>query len=188
MADLRAKGPRRRHRGQTQGHPRELKPILADEAPWPRSVPHPEIRALKNTRKITKAMKMIAFTRFRRAHKALNDSKAYGEEMGRLVSRLLPAAESAHPLTLPVARPSGKALVAAFTSERGLCGALNTNMLMALVPFLSERLAQGMEGGVGNFERTIDAFLTGVPWDQLLAGLRQVNVNPLEQPVKDLGY
>ena len=50
------------------------------------------------------------------------------------------------------------------------------------------RLAQGMEGGVGNFERTIDAFLTGEPWAKLLPALRQVNVNPLEQPVKDLGF
>ncbi|MBN8218609.1 MAG: ATP synthase F1 subunit gamma [Spirochaetes bacterium] len=103
-----------------------------------------KIRALKNTRKITKAMKMIAFTRFRRAHKALGDSRAYGEEMGRLVSRLLPAAETPHPLTLPAPRPSGKILIAAFTSERGLCGALNTNMLLSLVPFLSERLAKGV--------------------------------------------
>ncbi len=50
------------------------------------------------------------------------------------------------------------------------------------------RLAEAMEGGVGNFERTIDAVLTGEPWEKILRALRQVNVNPLEQPVKDLGF
>ena len=49
------------------------------------------------------------------------------------------------------------------------------------------RLAAAMEGGVGNFERVVDAFLTGAPWDRLLPALHQLNVNPLEQPVKDLG-
>lgn len=50
------------------------------------------------------------------------------------------------------------------------------------------RLAQAMEGGVGNFERTVDAFVTGVSWEKLLPVLRQINVNPLEQSVKDLGF
>jgi F-type H+-transporting ATPase subunit gamma len=117
-----------------------------------------KIRALKNTRKITKAMKMIAFTRFRRAHKALGDSKAYNEEMGRLVARLLPAAETPHPLTLPVGRPRGKVLIAAFTSERGLCGALNTNMLLSLAPFIAERLEKGVEVTVLNCGRKGNEF------------------------------
>ena len=43
-------------------------------------------------------------------------------------------------------------------------------------------------GGVASFERTNDTYLTGVAWDKVLPALRQINVNPLEQPVKDLGF
>ncbi len=50
------------------------------------------------------------------------------------------------------------------------------------------RLSEGIEGGIANFERTLDGFLAGRPYDQLTAALRAVNVNPLERPVVDLGF
>jgi len=49
------------------------------------------------------------------------------------------------------------------------------------------RLSEGIEGGVANFERTVDGFLAGLPYDKLLPALRQINLNPLERPVVDLG-
>jgi phenylpropionate dioxygenase-like ring-hydroxylating dioxygenase large terminal subunit len=50
------------------------------------------------------------------------------------------------------------------------------------------RLSAGIEGGVANFERTVDAYLAGLPHEQLLPALRTVNVNPLEQPVAELAF
>ena len=50
------------------------------------------------------------------------------------------------------------------------------------------RLSEGAEGGISNFERMIDGFLAGLPYAALLPALRSVNVNPLEQPVVDLGF
>jgi len=49
------------------------------------------------------------------------------------------------------------------------------------------RLSAGIEGGVANFERTVDGFLAGLPYDRLLPALRAINVNPLEMPIVDLG-
>jgi len=49
------------------------------------------------------------------------------------------------------------------------------------------RLSEGVEGGISNFERTVDGFLAGLPYEKLLPALQLVNVNPLEQPVVDLG-
>jgi hypothetical protein len=49
------------------------------------------------------------------------------------------------------------------------------------------RLSAAAEGGISNFERTIDGFLAGMPYAQLASALNKVNVNPLEQPVVDLG-
>jgi hypothetical protein len=49
------------------------------------------------------------------------------------------------------------------------------------------RLSERIEGGISNFERTVDGFLAGLPYERLLPALREVNVNPLERPVVDLG-
>jgi phenylpropionate dioxygenase-like ring-hydroxylating dioxygenase large terminal subunit len=48
------------------------------------------------------------------------------------------------------------------------------------------RLSEQMEGHISNFHRTLDRFLSGRPYDELLPALRQVNVNPLEMPIVDL--
>jgi nitrite reductase/ring-hydroxylating ferredoxin subunit len=45
------------------------------------------------------------------------------------------------------------------------------------------RLSKQMEGHISNFHRTLDRFLTGRPYDELLPALRSVNVNPLEMPI-----
>jgi phenylpropionate dioxygenase-like ring-hydroxylating dioxygenase large terminal subunit len=50
------------------------------------------------------------------------------------------------------------------------------------------RLSQGAEGGVANFERTVDGFVAGLPYQTLLPALRAINVNPLEKPILDLGF
>ncbi len=49
------------------------------------------------------------------------------------------------------------------------------------------RLSERAEGHISNFERTVDGFLAGRPYEQLLPALRAVNVNPLEMPIVDLG-
>jgi phenylpropionate dioxygenase-like ring-hydroxylating dioxygenase large terminal subunit len=50
------------------------------------------------------------------------------------------------------------------------------------------RFAEQIEGGIANFERTVDGYLTGLPYETLLPALAQVNVNPLDRPVVDLGF
>lgn len=50
------------------------------------------------------------------------------------------------------------------------------------------RFSEQIEGGIANFERTVDGFLAGLPYETLLPALEAVNVNPLERPVADLGF
>jgi phenylpropionate dioxygenase-like ring-hydroxylating dioxygenase large terminal subunit len=50
------------------------------------------------------------------------------------------------------------------------------------------RLSEQMEGHISNFHRTIDGFLAGLTSEQLLPALREVNVNPLERPIVDIGF
>jgi nitrite reductase/ring-hydroxylating ferredoxin subunit len=49
------------------------------------------------------------------------------------------------------------------------------------------RFSEQAEGHLSNLERTIDGFLAGLPYERLLPALREVNVNPLERPIVDLG-
>ena len=49
------------------------------------------------------------------------------------------------------------------------------------------RLSEQIEGHIGNFHRTIDGFLDGLPLEWLLPALGELNLNPLERPVVDLG-
>ena len=50
------------------------------------------------------------------------------------------------------------------------------------------RLSEGIEGGIANFERTVDGFLAALPYEKLLPALHAINLNPLERPVVDLGF
>jgi phenylpropionate dioxygenase-like ring-hydroxylating dioxygenase large terminal subunit len=50
------------------------------------------------------------------------------------------------------------------------------------------RLSERAEGHLSNFERTIDGFLGGRSYEELLPALRQINVNPLERPIVDIGF
>ncbi len=50
------------------------------------------------------------------------------------------------------------------------------------------RLSERAEGGISNFERTVDGFLAGLPHEKLLPALRAINVNPLERPIVDIGF
>ncbi|MGH9097351.1 MAG: SRPBCC family protein, partial [Acidimicrobiales bacterium] len=50
------------------------------------------------------------------------------------------------------------------------------------------RLSERAEGGIANFERTVDGFLAGLPYEKLLPALEAVNVNPLERPIVDIDF
>lgn len=50
------------------------------------------------------------------------------------------------------------------------------------------RLSAGLEGHISNFQRTIDGFLAGLPHEQLLPAIQQVNVYPFDRPITDLGF
>ena len=50
------------------------------------------------------------------------------------------------------------------------------------------RLSERAEGHLSNFERTVDGFLAGLPYEKLLPALHAINVNPLEMPIVDIGF
>lgn len=86
------------------------------------------IASVKNTRKITRAMKLVAAAKLRRAQDAIIAARPYASALSRVVSELSAVAGTdAHPLFEE--RPGKRATVIVYTSDRGLAGAFNTNVI-----------------------------------------------------------
>lgn len=93
------------------------------------------IKSVKNTAQITKAMQMVAATKMRRAQQAALSLRPYTSRLDDLASHLyanMGKAEISHPL-LQAHKTSGKTAVVVITSEKGLCGPLNTNLMRDVI-------------------------------------------------------
>ena len=97
------------------------------------------IRGVQNTRQITRAMELVASSRLRRAQELVLASRPYAERIRLVINNLaaVSGAQELHPL-LQV-RPVSRAAVILFTTSRGLCGSLNSNMVRAVVRFILDR-------------------------------------------------
>ena len=87
-----------------------------------------KIASLKNTRKMTKTMKMVSASKFKRAHKAQSSAMDYALKMQELISRLASGGGQDHPLMKPK-KTVNKVLIVLFTSDKGLCGGFNNNLI-----------------------------------------------------------
>jgi F-type H+-transporting ATPase subunit gamma len=93
------------------------------------------IRSVKNSQKITRAMKFVAAARLRRAQEAALAARPYAKELARVLrSTMSRIAEPQHPLL--ARRPEERILALVLTGERGLAGAFNTNILRKANEFL----------------------------------------------------
>ena len=114
------------------------------------------IRAVKSTQQITKAMKMVAASRLRRAQERIQQARPYASEMLRVLNSLASRVDpSAHPLLDERRAPQagGKVLLFVITADRGLCGSFNTNAIKAASTFIVENpgreVALGLVGRRG---------------------------------------
>ncbi|WP_027932036.1 F0F1 ATP synthase subunit gamma [Amycolatopsis thermoflava] len=104
-----------------------------------------KIRATKSIGKITKAMELIATSRIGRAQARVEASRPYAEEITKVLSALAGGAASLDDPFL-VERPDPKrAAVLVVTSDKGLCGGYNTNVLRATEELLSLLRSEGKE-------------------------------------------
>jgi F-type H+-transporting ATPase subunit gamma len=96
------------------------------------------IRSVKNTQQITKAMKMVAASKLRRAQERIMSARPYAVQMQRVLGSVASRVDpSIHPLL--VARepgPESRSLLIVITGDKGLCGGFNTNVIKAGASFL----------------------------------------------------
>jgi len=105
------------------------------------------IGSVKNTQKITRAMKLVAAARLRRAQEAIIAARPYSAALERVVAELAErAGRDAHPLLAE--RPGRRAQVVVMTSDRGLAGSFNAQVLRRSELLFGEELGDWDEVGV----------------------------------------
>src|SRR3954452_22925994 len=98
------------------------------------------IRAVKNTQQITKAMKMVAASKLRRAQERIMNARPYAVQMQRVLASVASRVDpSIHPLLTHRERTAeSKTLVIVVTGDKGLCGSFNTNVIKAAGTYIVE--------------------------------------------------
>ncbi len=104
-----------------------------------------KIKSVQNTRKITKAMEMVAASKMRKAQERMRMARPYGEKIRNVAAHISHAnPEYRHPFL--VNRDSVKRIgIIVITTDKGLCGGLNTNILRLALNKIKEWEAQGEE-------------------------------------------
>lgn len=107
-----------------------------------------KIKSVENTRKITKAMEMVAASKMRKAQERMRAARPYAEKIRNVAAHLSHAhPEYKHPFV--VAREQVKTVgLIVVTSDKGLCGGLNTNVLRLSVNKMKDWEAEGKNIGV----------------------------------------
>jgi F-type H+-transporting ATPase subunit gamma len=103
-----------------------------------------KIKSVQNTRKITQAMEMVAASKMRRAQERMRNARPYSEKVRNIAANLGNANPEYRPAYL-VEREVKKAGVIVVTTDKGLCGGMNTNVLRALTNTMKQLDAKGVQ-------------------------------------------
>ncbi len=104
------------------------------------------IRSVKNTQQITKAMKMVSAAKLRRAQDRVIAARPYGAMLAKMLANVAAAASAEGRLADPLleTRPERRVLLALITSDKGLAGAFNSNLIKSAARFIEERGAESV--------------------------------------------
>ncbi|GAB6039955.1 F0F1 ATP synthase subunit gamma [Endothiovibrio diazotrophicus] len=104
-----------------------------------------KIKSIQNTKKITKAMEMVAASKMRRAQDRMASSRPYAEKIAQVIGHLAHAhPEYRHPYLVPRAEVKRVGFIIV-TTDRGLCGGLNVNLYRTALKEMSALKEQGVE-------------------------------------------
>jgi F-type H+-transporting ATPase subunit gamma len=107
------------------------------------------IKSIQNTQQITKAMKMVSAAKLRRAQDAIIQMRPYARKLQELLSNIVSDSEGGVGSNLAIERPIEKVLLIVITSDRGLAGAYNANLIKLAKTTIREKYsAQAAKGNV----------------------------------------
>lgn len=107
------------------------------------------IKSVQSTQQITKAMKMVSAAKLRRAQDAITQMRPYAQKLQEMLSNIVSNSDGEVSMALAAERPVEKALVIVVTSDRGLCGGYNSNLIKLTKQIIKEKYAaQNSKGNV----------------------------------------
>ncbi|HUS03661.1 MAG TPA: ATP synthase F1 subunit gamma [Chitinophagaceae bacterium] len=105
------------------------------------------IKSVQSTQQITKAMKMVSAAKLRKAQEAIIQMRPYAKKLQEMLSNIVSNAEGDISMNLAAVRPVEKVLVIVVTSDRGLCGGYNSNLIKLAKQTIREKYsAQSAKG------------------------------------------
>jgi len=107
------------------------------------------IKSVQSTQQITKAMKMVSAAKLRRAQDAITQMRPYAQKLQEMLSNIVSNSDGGVNMSLATERPVEKVLIIVVTSDRGLCGGYNSNLIkMAKLLIKEKYAAQNAKGNV----------------------------------------
>lgn len=97
------------------------------------------IKSVQSTQQITKAMKMVSAAKLRRAQDAITQMRPYAKKLQEVLSNIVSSSEGDVSMDLATVRPVDKVLVIVVTSDRGLCGGYNSNLIKLAKQTIQEK-------------------------------------------------
>ena len=105
------------------------------------------IKSVQNTQQITKAMKMVSAAKLRKAQDAIIQMRPYARKLQEMLSNIVSGSEGDVSIKLAEERPIEKILIISVTSDRGLAGAYNTNVIKMTKTLIREKYSEQSRKG-----------------------------------------
>lgn len=99
------------------------------------------IRSVQNTQQITKAMKMVSAAKLRKAQQAITQMRPYADKLNSMLRNIMSNVEGELSIDLAKERPVERVCLVVVTSNRGLCGAFNSNVIKAAMQAINTQYA-----------------------------------------------
>jgi F-type H+-transporting ATPase subunit gamma len=150
------------------------------------------IRSVRNTQQITRAMKIVSAARLRRAQDRVTASRPYARGFGEVMEQIAAAVRAAeeigfqHPLLEE--REEKKILAIVVSSDRGLCGAYNANLIRSARHFIDRKIEAGIEVDIHTVGRKCDEFFRKRGYavkESFLQFLAQLNFLQVEEMARE---
>lgn len=108
------------------------------------------IKSVQSTQQITKAMKMVSAAKLRKAQDAIIQMRPYAQKLQDMLSNIVSNSDGSVSMKLATERPVNKVLIILVTSDRGLCGGYNANLVKLARQVINEQYAE--QNSKGNVE------------------------------------
>jgi F-type H+-transporting ATPase subunit gamma len=105
------------------------------------------IKSVQSTQQITKAMKMVSAAKLRRAQDAITQMRPYAQKLQEMLSNIISNSDGDLSLALAADRPVEKVLIVVVTSDRGLCGGYNSNLIKLAKQLIKEKYSSQQAKG-----------------------------------------